>query len=426
MTGVPEKTVAPGISTPTSASISGAEALGSPLSATLIAIGRFHHFHLARQLERRGLLDDIWSGYPAVKLKDETGIAPEKIHPYPWFHVPALLVPRLPLIGRSIWLTREFRWAAFEAIDKRVERTLKRPGVLVSMSSGGLHSGTRMRRLGGYYICDRASSHIRYQDEILREEYRRWNTEFEGVDPRVVQKEEAEYQAADVVALPSDFCYRSFVAKGVAPEKLRVIPYGGRLDRFSPVAQPEPESFTVLFVGGVSIRKGVPYLLEAFKALKHPNKKLKIIGAVQDEMREILRSQPLENVSFLGIVPNADLAKHYSTADVMVLPSLEEGLAYVMAEAMACGCPVIASVNTGAENLFTHEQEGFIVPIRSTSALIEGMEAIAQDQARTAQMRKQARRRIESLGGYDRYGTQFADLLNQLPERRREADARAA
>ena len=51
-------------------------------------IGRFHHFHLARQLEKRGLLGKIYTGYPKFKLKDEQGIPAEKIISFPWIHAP--------------------------------------------------------------------------------------------------------------------------------------------------------------------------------------------------------------------------------------------------------------------------------------------------------------------------------------------------
>ena len=110
----------------------------------------------------------------------------------------------------------------------------------------------------------------------------------------------------------------------------------------------------------------------------------------------------------------------------MVLPSLEEGLALVMAEAMACGCPVIASANSGALNLFSDGVEGRIVPARSTSALLDAMEALAQDRVAARAMRDRARKRIESLGGYDRYGEQWAALLDELeafPPISREAAA---
>jgi glycosyltransferase involved in cell wall biosynthesis len=85
----------------------------------------------------------------------------------------------------------------------------------------------------------------------------------------------------------------------------------------------------------------------------------------------------------------------------------------VMAEAMACGCPVIATRNTGAENLFDDGKEGFIVPIRSVEALTEAMETVVQspEQAQTA------RARIEALGGWDAYGDRWATLIKELPRR---------
>ncbi len=87
---------------------------------TQIALGRFHHFHLARQLEKRGRLHEIWTGYPRMKLKDETGIARGKIKSFPWFYVPAQLVPRIPFIGGSAVLARELHWRAVNAIDRHV------------------------------------------------------------------------------------------------------------------------------------------------------------------------------------------------------------------------------------------------------------------------------------------------------------------
>lgn len=384
------------------------------MDVTQVALGRFHHFHLARQLEARGRLGGIWTGYPRFKLGDEQGIPPEKIHAFPWFYVPAQLMPRLPLIGRVDAAVRAAHWAAVEALDRRVAWAMHTPTVLVGLSSGGRASGRRAQSLGGRHVCDRGSTHIRFQDAILRDEYRRWGQSFPGVDPRVIAKEEAEYAGADLITVPSDFCHRSFVEQGVAADKVRVIPYGGRLDRFKPVGEPDPQAFTVLFVGSVSIRKGLPYLLQAFARLRHPNKRLKIVGAIADDLRPLLPSLPTQGVDFLGAVPNTELAGHYSRADVMVLPSLEEGLALVMAEAMACGCPVVASENTGARNLYEDGVEGRIVEIRSTHAILQALEALADDRPGTRELGLRARKRIQSLGGYDRYGDQWAALLDEL------------
>lgn len=384
------------------------------MNVTQIALGRFHHFHLARQLEARGRLAAIWSGYPRGKLADEKHIPANKIHCFPWLYVPSIGIRRVPWIGRSPRVLRDLHWAAVEAIDRRVARSLDEPTILVGLSSGGLHAGRRAVALGGRAVCDRGSTHIRFQDRILRDEFNRWGQEFDGVDPRVIEKEEGEYAAADLITVPSDFCFETFVGAGVDPAKIRVIPYGGRLDRFAPVGKPDSDKLSILFVGGVSLRKGIPYLLQAFAKVRHPAKTLRIAGVVQDDIRPYLDAAPLENVEFLGPVPNKELGRLYSAADMMVLPSLEEGLALVMAEAMACGCPVIASENSGARNLFEDGRDGLIVPVRDVMVLADAMQRLADDRDFASHLRIAARARVKELGGYDRYGAQWAALLDEL------------
>jgi alpha-maltose-1-phosphate synthase len=87
----------------------------------------------------------------------------------------------------------------------------------------------------------------------------------------------------------------------------------------------------------------------------------------------------------------------------------------VMAEAMACGCPVIATCNTGAENLFDEGKEGFTTSIRSVEALTEAMETVAQSSERDQAMRALARARIETIGGWDAYGDCWATLIKEWP-----------
>ncbi len=74
-------------------------------------------------------------------------------------------------------------------------------------------------------------------------------------------------------------------------------------------------------------------------------------------------------------MPQGEVAELMSRSHVLVLPSVEEGMALVMAQAMACGCPVIATEATGAEDLFTDGVEGFIVPDRDAAALALRMQA---------------------------------------------------
>jgi glycosyltransferase involved in cell wall biosynthesis len=381
------------------------------MNVTQICIGRFHHFHLARQLERHGMLKFIFTGYPRWKLGDESGIPKDKIRSFPWLQAPYMAKNRLGLTNPRI--IREWAWQSHETLDRYAARRLKGTDVLIALSGGGIHAGRAIKKLGGIYICDRGSSHIRFQDEILREEYRRWGLEFSGIDPRVISKEEEEYALADRVMVPSEFVRRSFLERGVATEKIAKIPYGARLDRFRPVAEPNSGKFSILFVGQISLRKGFMDLLDAFERFSHPAKELNVIGAMSDEVAFLLRARKLNSVHLLGNVPNSDLPAYYSRAHVLVLPSIEEGLGMVMGEAMACGCPVIATTNTGAGDLFSSGTEGFVVSIRKPDEIVQNLNILSNEDTRR-DFSNACLARVNNIGGWESYGEKTAMLLKSL------------
>jgi starch synthase len=373
--------------------------------------GKFHHFHLARQLHRRELLTAIFSSYPRVKLRGEQ-LPPELIRTFPYVHLAALAGSRYQEKYPEA-VQQLARWDRL-TFDAHVARHLPECDVFVGISGTGLRTGTLAQSRGARYVCDRGSSHIRWQDQALRDAFQRWGQDYAGIDPQNIAQEEAEYAVADAITVPSHFVRRTFLEKGVPAEKVHVIPYGADLRRFSPVAAPSADSFDVLFVGQVSFRKGVPYLLDAFEKLTHPRKTLTLVGAVLPEIACFLQGKPLENVTFAGIQPNDRLKEIMSRSHVMVLPSLEEGLALVQGEAMACGCPVIATENAGAEDLFETDVEGFIIPPGDAAAITDRLERLAQDPALRARMSAAALQRVTNLGGWDTYGANYVRCLEAV------------
>ncbi|HEV2576778.1 MAG TPA: glycosyltransferase [Acidobacteriaceae bacterium] len=380
--------------------------------------GVFHHFELARELDRRGHLRRVYSTWPWARLKRE-GLPHNKVETFPWLHVPEYLASRAPV--DLTWLRDPLGYANALAFDRWTERRLKpslrREGpidALIGISGSSLRTGALVQRSGGVFICDRGSTHQRYQEQILADEFRRWGVNTPPSDPRDTRREEAIYHQADAITVPSTMAARSFVEMGVPAEKLHVIPYGVRLESFHPVADPDPATFDVLFAGAVGLRKGVPYLLDAFARLRHPHKRLRIVGAIQEDIRSVLPRLPMENVEFLGTVPQSDLARLMSQSHVLVLPSIEEGLALVQAQAMACGCPVLCSANTGGEDLFTDGVEGFIVPIRDPAALADRMQRLADDPDLQRSMRAAALQRVHTIGGWQEYGDRWETLLATL------------
>ena len=373
--------------------------------------GVFHHFELAHQLHARKHLRRIYSTWPWARLKRE-GLPHELVRTFPLVHTADYLLRRTPVYSPA--LDARFNQWNSVSFDAWTRRIIEPCDAFIAISGAGLTTGPKVQVAGGKFICDRGSTHQRFQDEVLVAEHRRWGVPYTTPASHILRREEAIYTAADTITVPSAVAWRSFVAMGVPPEKVHVIPYGVRLDKFAPTERPPADSFEVLFAGQISLRKGIPYLLEAFSRLRHPRKRLTIVGGVQDDVRGLLARLPTENVAFTGSIPQTELATRMSRSHVLALASVEEGLALVQGQAMACGCPVVATTATGAEDLFTDGVEGFIVPDRDTAAFAGRLQQLADDSALQQRMSAAALERVKTLGGWDHYGDQWDTLLHSL------------
>ncbi|MGY6648130.1 glycosyltransferase family 4 protein [Wenyingzhuangia sp. IMCC45574] len=383
------------------------------MKITQISIGRFHHFHLARQMERFGLLDKIYTGYPMFKLKEERGIDRNKIKTFPYLHAPYM---KRHLVGLNNFdkLNKDWVWLDKFFVDKYAASKIKDKTILIALSSSGLQSAKVTKSKGGVYICDRGSSHIQFQDEILKEEYNKWGFIYKGIDPRIIDKELEEYDLADRITIPSTFSKNSFVSKGVNPDKIIKIPYGINLSRFNKTVETPKDLFRVIWVGGISLRKGFMYALDAFEKLNHPNKEFLVIGNISKEIKSLLINKNIENVVFKGNVSNVELKKYYSSSHVFVMPSIEDGFGMVLGESLACGCPVITTTNTGGLDLFEDGDEGFIVKIRSSDEILEKFQLLADNPDIQYNMSQKAIQKANNIGGWDDYGNQWKSLIDSF------------
>jgi glycosyltransferase involved in cell wall biosynthesis len=116
----------------------------------------------------------------------------------------------------------------------------------------------------------------------------------------------------------------------------------------------------------------------------------------------------------LGHVPQTELKNLMSRSHVMVLPSVQDGFGMVMAQAMACACPVIASRNTGSEDLFSDGSEGFIVPIRDVDALAERLQQLADQPQERAIMGQRALKRVRRMGGWQDFGQKAMTIYEEI------------
>jgi starch synthase len=359
---------------------------------------------LSKQMARLGHLGALYTNLPASRLGDLPRSA---------YRSQPLLAA--PLALRKLGLSRiadRVGLPTIQLFDRWVSRSLDACDVFHCFSSFGLESFRTARdSFGALTVVERGSSHIRFQDQILLEEHARWGVPYRGIDPRYIEREEAEYALCDRITVQSTFAESTFLARGVPQSKLIKLPLGVDLGMFRP--DPKLDGvFRVLYAGACSVRKGVPYLLEAVRGLRLPNFELAINGSVHPGMRELM-ARHAGDYRFLGFQPLEQLYKVYSQASVLVLPTVEDGFAKVVTEAMACGVPVIATDHCGAVDVLTDGVEGFIVPVRDASAIREKILFLYENPEAHRAMAAAALTRARSLAGWDRYGDLAAAAYTQ-------------
>lgn len=182
----------------------------------------------------------------------------------------------------------------------------------------------------------------------------------------------AESKLADLCIANSYFTRASLIENGVPPDKIVVVPYGVDIDIFKPSVRPNDGKFRVLFVGSLVQRKGIKYLLQAWKALALPNAELVLSG--RGFVDTALLAEYNNMFTYLPNVSQRELVALYGRADVFSLPSIVEGFGLVIPEALACGTPVITTVNTAGPDILKEGRTGFILKPGDLQGLAQKLE----------------------------------------------------
>ena len=222
---------------------------------------------------------------------------------------------------------------------------------------------------------------------------------------------------ADCVIVPSEHIAATLVRHGTSRDKLRVVPYAADCRRFHPIPRSGREdSCTFLFAGGITQRKGIKYLLEAWSRIRRPGWKLQLLGPLPG------RRDPLEPylgmVEPLGRVSHSEMPALMAAADVFVFPSLFEGSAVVTYEALACGLPSVVTPNAGS--VVRDGIDGFVVGPRDVDALAARMERLGNDRELRARMAGAARARALTFD-WPRYHASLIAVVEELTYRQADS-----
>lgn len=311
----------------------------------------------------------------------------------------------------------------YEDLDRAVARDLESPGngvrAIYAYEDGALHSFRTARQHNIQTIYELPIAYWRTRERIMREERElrpEWSSTLHGLKDSKAKcaRKDEEIHLAERIVVPSTFVKTSLTEHFGDAVAIEVAPYGApapSIDRPS-IRTPE-QALEIFYAGHLSQRKGIAYLFDSVQRIDFPWK-LTLAGPKPAE-----RCSALEGIldhsrcRWLGAIPHATLLQEMSRAHVFVLPSLVEGLALVILEAMAAGLPVITTPNSGAVGCIDENENGFIVPVRDAEAIASRLATLYDHEDRRFAMALAAIAKAEKLS-WSRFEHQISGLVAKI------------
>ena len=225
----------------------------------------------------------------------------------------------------------------------------------------------------------------------------------------LADREEEEWSLADTVICGSQFVVDGIQKKIGTQTKCVVVPYGIDLPRQCAARTARGDRpLRVLFLGTVELRKGIQYLMLAARSLQGEAIQFRAVGPIR--VNASARAHLSDVMNLVGSVPRSQLMEHLEWADVLVLPTLAEGSAIAVYEALAAGLPVITTQHAGS--VIGNGIEGFIVPIRDSTEIVERLRMLI-DCPQLIENMSAAAIRLASEFTLSRYGDRLLQAINQ-------------
>ena len=232
------------------------------------------------------------------------------------------------------------------------------------------------------------------------------------------------FDRADAVAMVSPAMRDHAIRRGLPEEKLSIAPMGVNLsEHFKPSKVKERRG--VLYVGRLVEKKGVADLLAGWAAASEEVRAqgLTIIGSgfQQDSLLALAESLGVsDTVAFLGAIAHEDLPAHYQRAALLVFPSIissendQEGLGLVAVEAMACGCPVLASDIPSLADVIVEGQTGFVFPMGNQAALTRRLDELVSSPKHCREVAERGGEIARARFGWTAVGDKYQSLYEGL------------
>jgi glycosyltransferase involved in cell wall biosynthesis len=213
-----------------------------------------------------------------------------------------------------------------------------------------------------------------------------------------------ELRQADMILCPSTFVRDTMLSNGLPPEKLFVSPFGVDTSIFKPRFK-IPVKPRFICVGTICVRKGHQYLFRAFEKVRRdvPEAELICVGDYKIDFR-FERRKWEGSFTHYPSLSHAELAEVLQTCSAFVFPSVEEGFARVISEAMGAGLPIIATHESGASTQVSEGVEGMIVPACDSLKLAAAMISLVRDRELNHRMGLASSEKAAQSNTWQHYG----------------------
>lgn len=265
-------------------------------------------------------------------------------------------------------------------------------------------------------VAEFATAHITKAIEVLSVEAQRhpeWAHSISNFRfPDWYQRRlEAEPHAADVCIAASQFTRQSLIDVGVSAERIKLLPLAADVSQFAPVDRTTDGKFRILFVGGVGQRKGIKYLLEAYRRIRSEHTELVIAGPLSCST-DVLA--PYRNeITLRGRLDQSAVVREMQSCHVLVLPSVFEGFGLVIPEAMATGMPVIASTHSIGPEMIRPGVDGYVLEPDDVEGLAAKLDYLAAHRREAAEMGRQAAHRAQEFS-WEKHAVRVAELIDEI------------
>ena len=384
------------------------------MKISIIVGGKFHAFNLAEQINKKKYLQQIITSYPKSYLK-KYGVNKNKIYSIILKEILLKIFNKINFLNHIF----DYNYLLCEYFDNKASDNINydKVDILVGWSGFSRKCFIKAKKFNCIKILERGSSHIKFQHKILTDEYKSLGIKPNVPSSQMIKKEIEEYDLADFICVPSQYVKETFIKYGIKKDKIIKIPYGVDLKEFCVVESKKRKDnkFRIISTGSISVRKGSHYLLEAFKELSLPNSELIFVGSFDPDFKKIVKKYSnIKNIRFIKKQKQELLRNFYNDSDIFVICSIEEGLAMVQAQAMACGLPVICTTNTGGSEIIDDNINGYIIPIKDTQSLKDRIKKLYNDRRKLKQMSKSAYEKANNELSWEKYGNRMLNTYRGL------------